>query len=69
MKDKQLTTVVFPSILKYWDTKIVSLINNDTKFENIMIRDCSLHFSNETNEYYVIYNNIIFNWYNIYNYV
>jgi len=63
------STVVFPQILTKWDTAIVDLNRNNGmfKFDNVRLRNCSLHFSETTGEYYVRYRDVIFSTFDIYN--
>ena len=63
------STVVFPQILTKWDTAIVDLNRNNGmfKFDNVRLRNCSLHFSEKTGEYYVRYRDVIFSKFDIYN--
>ena len=64
-----LSRVVFPQILEKWDTAIVDLNRNDGMFEfdNVMLRKCSLHFSETIGEYYVRYRDVTFCGFDIYN--
>lgn len=64
-----LSSVVFPQILTKWDTAIVDLNRNNGmfKFDNVRLRNCSLHFSETTGEYYVKYRDVIFSKFDIYN--
>lgn len=64
-----LSAVVFPQILEKWDTAIVDLNRNDGmfKFDNVRLRNCSLHFSETTGEYYVRYREVTFGGFDVYN--
>jgi hypothetical protein len=64
-----LSAVVFPQILEKWDTAIVDLNRNGGmfKFDNVRLRNCSLHFSETTGEYYVRYRDVTFGGFDIYN--
>ena len=64
-----LSAVVFPQILEKWDTAIVDLNRNNGmfKFDNVRLRNCSLHFSETTAEYYVRYRDVTFGGFDVYN--
>jgi len=67
--NRVLSAVVFPQILEKWDTAIVDLNRNDGmfKFNNVRLRNCSLHFSETTGEYYVRYRDVTFGGFDVYN--
>ena len=64
-----LSAVVFPQVLEKLDTMVVNLNRNNGmfKFDNVRLRNCSLHFSELTGEYYVRYKDVTFGWYDVYN--
>ena len=67
--NRVLSAVVFPQILEKWDTAIVDLNRNGGmfKFNNVRLRNCSLHFSETTGEYYVKYKDVTFGGFDVYN--
>jgi hypothetical protein len=67
--NRVLSAVVFPQILEKWDTAIVDLNRNGGmfKFDNVRLRNCSLHFSETTGEYYVRYRDVTFGGFDVYN--
>lgn len=64
-----LSAVVFSQILQKWDTAIVDLNRNNGmfKFDNVRLRNCSLHFSETIGEYYVRYSDVTFGEFDVYN--
>lgn len=70
MKDKEFEkkSKIF-DILDKWDTAIVDLNRNGGlfRFDNIRLRNCSLHFSEATDEYYIRYRDVTFGVFDIYN--
>lgn len=64
-----LLSVVFSELLANWDTTIVDLYRNGGLFVayDVRLRNCSLHYNNVCNEYYVTYRNVTFGLHDIYN--
>lgn len=76
MKEKTLnkTTllpVIFSDLLTNWDTAIVDLYRNNGTFAsyNVRVRNCSLHYNDACNEYYIRYKGITFGMNDVYNLV
>jgi len=57
-----LSAIVFTELLEKWDSATVDLNRNGGmfKFDNVRLRNCSLHFSETTGEYYVRYRDVTF---------
>jgi hypothetical protein len=64
-----LSAVVFTELLEKWDSATVDLNRNGGmfKFDNVRVRNCSLHFSETTGDYYVRYRDVTFGLFDVYN--
>lgn len=52
-------------LLLIWDTAIVDLQKSKFKANNVRLRNCSLHYNNTVNKYYIMYNNVTYDLNNI----
>lgn len=64
-----LSPVVSSELLANWDTAIVDLYRNGGMFVayDVRLRNCSLHYNDVCNEYYVRYRDVTFGMHDIYN--
>lgn len=64
-----LSPVVSSELLATWDTAIVDLYRSGGLFvaKNVRLRNCSLHYNDACNEYYVRYTDVTFGMHDIYN--
>jgi len=64
-----LSPVVSSELLSNWDTAIVDLNRNGGMFKanNVRLRNCSLHYNDACNEYYVKYGSVTYGMHDIYN--
>ena len=67
--NRVLSPVVSSELLANWDTAIVDLYRNGGMFYayDVRLRNCSLHYNDAFNEYYVRYRNVTFGMHDIYN--
>ena len=63
------TKYTISSLLSNWQTAYVDLNRNNGMFklDNVRLRNCSLHFNESSNEYYIKYSNVTFGLFDIYN--
>jgi hypothetical protein len=64
-----LIPINFSNLLKNWNSAIVDLNRNNGMFlvKNVRLRNCSLHYNQTCDEYYINYKNITFGINDIYN--
>ena len=62
-------TITIFDLLPKWDILIVDLNRNKGtfKFHDVRLRNCSLHYSQSFDEYYIRYKDITFGLFDIYN--
>ena len=62
-------SAVSSELLANWDTAIVDLYRNGGMFVayDVRLRNCSLHYNDVCNEYYVRYRDVTFGMHDIYN--
>ena len=64
-----LSPVISSELLSNWDVAIVDLNRNGGMFKanNVRLRNCSLHYNDDCDEYYVKYSNVTYGMHDIYN--
>ena len=64
-----LSPITSSELLANWDTAIVDLYRNGGMFVayDVRLRNCSLHYNDVCNEYYVKYRDVTFGMHDIYN--
>jgi len=64
-----LSPVTSSELLSNWDTAIVDLNRNGGMFiaNNVRLRNCSLHYNDACNEYYIKFGSVTYGMHDIYN--
>lgn len=68
-ENNDMKSVSFTELLEKWDSAFIDLnrSNGLFRFDNVRLRNCSLHFTESFNEYFIRYKDVTFGLHDIFN--